>query len=124
LSLLRDAVFEGASGDGCTGRSARRLRTMRDRRRVHGPRRNLATVPDLCKAPVCRRQVTEPTARRVLRGPAPRLSGPTRGVRRLRPRCSRKRRWFCRAIGDIALWQGLGGFLERLDEEAAPHRVG
>lgn len=28
------------------------------------------------------------------------------------------------AIGAIALWQGLGAFLERLDEAAVPHRVG
>lgn len=27
-------------------------------------------------------------------------------------------------VRDIALWQGSGAFLERLDEAAVPHRVG
>lgn len=36
----------------------------------------------------------------------------------------RDRSQFYRAVGDIALWQGLGAFLERLDEAAVPHRVG
>jgi len=72
----------------------------------------------VCTKGGLRMTVTEPPCRA---GPAPWSTWPQHAKRRPCVWCTAV---VLPAIGAIALWQGLGAFLERLDEAAVPHRVG